>query len=92
MARTFSAEVAAAVRPWGLLAAIALGYAAYTLHTGLPERAHRVAPRIALPALQLPAPVPALPRTVLRCVQDGTVTYSDRPCANDPAPDVLLLP
>ncbi|MCG2594572.1 hypothetical protein LZ009_17480 [Ramlibacter sp. XY19] len=87
MARTLSAQVAATVRPWGLLTAIALGYAAYTLHTGMPERTrHIAAPRLpSLSSLQLPE----APRFVLKCLQDGVVTYSDRPC---PSADVLLLP
>lgn len=90
MAHTLSAQVAETVRPWGLLAAIALGYAAYTLHTGLPDRVRHAAPRAVLPSLQLlRTPVLAAPRLVLKCVQDGVVTYSDQPC---PAADVLLLP
>jgi len=94
MARTLSAQVAATVRPWGLLTAIALGYAAYTLHTGLPEHSRHLAPRpsIVLPSLPpLRARVLEAPRTVLKCVLDGTVTYSDQPCPADPQADVLLL-
>jgi len=92
MARTLSAQVAATVRPWGLLTAIALGYAAYTLHTGLPERSRHAAPRppLVLPSLPLfRAPAVEAPRTVRKCVEDGVVTYSDRAC---PSADVLLLP
>ena len=90
MAQTLSSQVAETVRPWGLLAAIALGYAAYTLHTGLPDRIRHAAPRPVLPSLQLlRTPVFEAPRLVLKCVQDGVVTYSDQSC---PAADVLLLP
>jgi hypothetical protein len=92
MARTFSAEVAATVRPWGLLTVIALSYAAYTLQSDLPERIKHVAPRITLPSVHLRAPVLEIPRTVVKCVQGGTVTYSDRPCDPDTLFDILLLP
>jgi hypothetical protein len=92
MAQTFSSQVAATVRPWGLLTAIALTYAAYTLSTGAPERMHRIAPRTALPAVHLRLPVLTMPHTVVKCVQDGTTTYSDRPCAPDTIFDILLLP
>jgi hypothetical protein len=92
MARTFSAEVAATVRPWGLLTVIALTYAAYTLQADLPARIKHAAPRVTLPAVQLRTPLLTLPRTVITCVQDGTVTYSDRPCAPNTLFDVLVLP
>ena len=92
MARTFSAEVAATVRPWGLLTVIALTYAAYTLQTDLPARVKQdAAPRVTLPTVQLRTPLLTLPRTIVMCVQDGSVTYSDRPCAPDTLFDVLVL-
>jgi hypothetical protein len=87
MAHTLPSEVATIIRPWGLLTVIALGYAAYTLQ---PEQITRSAPRFTSPAAQLRAPLPAIPRSVVKCVQDGTVTYSDRPC--DTLFDVLLFP
>ena len=90
MTHTLSSEVATVVRPWGLLTVIALGYAAYTLHTGWPEPVTRPAPRITLPKMQLAVPAADAPRTVVKCVQDGTVTYSDVPCAT--LFDVIVLP
>ena len=91
MTHTLSSEAAAIVRPWGLLTAIALGYAAYTLATDLPERATRpLTPRITLPKVELRLPTFQVPRTIVKCVQDGTVTYSDVPCAT--LFDVIVLP
>lgn len=90
MAQPFSSEAAAIVRPWGLLTAIVLGYAAYTLHTGWQDRIPRPTPRIALPTVQLRMPPLEAPRTVIKCVQAGSVTYSDLPC--DTLFDVLVLP
>jgi hypothetical protein len=89
MTRTLSSEAAAIVRPWGLLTAIALTYAAYTLHTGWPERVARSTPRIAMTSVQLRLPMLEIPRTIVKCVQDGTVMYTDHPC--DTLFDVILL-
>ena len=90
MTHTLSSEAAAIVRPWGLLAAIALSYAAYTLYTDSPERTTRITQRITLPKVELRLPKLEVPRTVVKCVQDGAVTYSDVPCAT--LFDVIVLP
>ena len=90
MTHTLSSKAADIVRPWGLLTAIALGYAAYTLATDMPERTTRPVPRITLPKVELRLPTFEVPRTVVKCVQDGTVTYSDVPCAT--LFDVVVLP
>ena len=92
MARTFSAEVAATVRPWGLLTVIALTVArAYALPNRSTARIKHAAPRVRRPPRATAHTLLTLPRTIVMCVQDGSVTYSDRPCAPDTLFDVLVL-
>lgn len=95
-AASIARQAARIERPWGLLAAIALGYAAYTLHTGWPPppdtpAVSAAAPPTSAPATQLHALLLA-PRLVLKCTRAGVTTYTDTPCAADADPEALLLP
>lgn len=96
-AASISRQAARIERPWGLLAAIALGYAAYTLHTGwpLPPSASAApaatAPHASVPTTRRHALLLA-PRLVLKCTRAGMTTYTDAPCAAGADPEALLLP
>jgi hypothetical protein len=91
-------QAAAIVRPWGLLAAIALGYVAYTVHTGWPAPPHGTSVPAAPQASARPPQPHALqslliaPRLVLKCTSAGSTTYTDVPCAADADPEAVLLP
>lgn len=87
-----SARAADLTRPWGLAAAIALAYVAYTAYDGWhqPPRARSaVATSESVPVLPVVLP---LVQPVMKCVKDGAITYSDQGCEPGTLSDVLLLP
>ena len=94
---SFSADLATILRPWGLLTFVLLAYAGYTIHDAWRPTQRAIArlatlPQIAMPPLQqlLPLRLQA-PRLVLKCMADGTITYSDNSCdAGEDAEAILL--
>lgn len=92
---SISTQVAAAVRPWGLLTLLLLAYAGYTIHDAWQPTRRAIARLATIEQIALP-PLPDLlplrleaPRLVLKCMTPAGTTYSDSSC--DPGDDAEAL-
>lgn len=75
-----SREFARILRPWGLSTLLVIGYVGYVVHDTLPEVTRYTGPGAQPGFRAQPAP-PVRERTVLKCIDGESTTYSDGACA-----------